>query len=394
MLFIGIVTFLDIAINEFEAKKRYEIYVGINNNNIKREQRIGEIVTKIEYICMNDMYSFVIDDYRRVQVEIWRKEKENTLCTFFFEAINEVVERTVTSLLVFKLYDFMSILQLSAGAIGSANIIFDNLRQRIKYVKSQTEATVSKVKPIDRLNTLMNINCEDMDKKRKTIYDNSERQFLLNGVSYLIADTHILDGINIEIKRKEKVAVIGKNGSGKSTFLKLLAGLYTPSSGEIQIINSQDAESVISYAPAAALMFRDVSVLENMEMSVNERPSIDVAYLIERLGLSVLVNNNAGQISGGQAQRVNVVRSALKDANIYLMDEPTASLDKESSVVIGEIIRSVIEGTIIFITHNPLMLDYADRVVIFDNGQIVYDGDPHDCKYCEYYSRWVAEIQN
>lgn len=394
LIFVGVITFLDVAINEFEAKKRHEIYKEINKNSIIREEKIGEIVNKIEYICMNNMYKVVVDEYRLVQKEIWAKEQDNIICTILFESINEVLERTVTCFLVHILFDLKPILQMTAGAIGSINTIFDNLRERVKYVKSQTEATVSKVRPIERLNTLMNMNCTDMVAKRKVVHTDDKFLIKGDGVAYVVGGLKILDNINIVIERGEKIAIIGKNGSGKSTFIRLLAGLYTPTMGQIIFISNEQRDVIVSYAPSSSLLFREVSVFDNIGMGRNAETDLDEMTLINNFGLSDIKTNYANQISGGQAQRTNIARSMFKQADLYLLDEPTASLDKEWTLFVAETLQQYINKTIVFITHKPILLDYVNRVIILDKGMIVYDGGVSECKNCVQYNQWITENQS
>lgn len=384
LFLVIVVSVIDIIINELEARGRYKISKKINENGIEREQKIGEIVNKIEYICMNGFYDIVIKDYKDTQNRIWEQEKKNTILSVLFETLNEVLERTVTCMLAFSLFRFNLTGQLSSGAIGSAQTIFDNLRERIKYVKSQTEVTVGKVNPIDRLNALIRIDNERQEEGR-IVNEDTKVAISIKDVTFSVAGVKILDGLNLTVNKKEKVAIIGNNGSGKTSFMRIIAGLYTPDIGRVHIYEEKEKPS-ISYAPSSSLLFDEVSAMENIEMA-NNANSVTGKELIDAFELRDVLNNKARQLSGGQAQKVNIARSLVKSSKIVLMDEPTASLDEKNASKVGEMMRSVNE-TLVYITHDPKMLKYADRVVVFDKGKIVFVGKYNELIKSDCYIQW------
>lgn len=213
-----------------------------------------------------------------------------------------------------------------------------------------------------------------------------------------IAGTLILDGLNLEIRDGEIVAIIGPSGTGKSVLLKHVIGLIQPDSGDILI----DGSSIV-HARTGELsrlrrrvgyVFQDAALLDSLTVEDNLRLALDdrlCARHPERCRLQVqaalravnlgsdILQRLPGELSGGMRKRVGVARALIHEPDIVLYDEPTTGLDPQNINVINEvIIRSrQRHATSLVVTHDLQSIPtYADRVVLLSQGQIRFDGTP------------------
>ena len=180
----------------------------------------------------------------------------------------------------------------------------------------------------------------------------------------------VLDIDEMTIAEGERVALVGANGSGKSTLLKLIAGVITPSEGEI----TSDFQSL--YMPQSSYAF-DKSVLKNIMISGNVSTK-EAHELLCRFELGELENKNAKNLSGGEKQRVALCRLLAGHSRLILLDEPTSEMDLHSTGIAENAILDYInkeKATLVFSTHSPVQAKrLADRIIILNNGRVAEDG--------------------
>lgn len=207
----------------------------------------------------------------------------------------------------------------------------------------------------------------------------------------------ILKNINLEIKKKEKIAIIGPSGSGKSTFLRCLNLLEKPDSGQIYFndIDITDKKTDIKKVRQKMNMvfqyfnlFENKTVLENITLApiklkkINKETAINNAIsLLEKVGLKDKKDCYPKQLSGGQKQRIAILRSIAMDPEVILLDEPTSSLDPEMIEEVLNVIKelSKSEITLICVTHEiNFARNMADRVIFLCDGMVLNDGTPEE----------------
>ena len=215
--------------------------------------------------------------------------------------------------------------------------------------------------------------------------------------SYPNSETEVLKDITVKIKEGEKIAVVGENGSGKSTFISLLCGMFAPKTGSVSIggIN-------VSANPAAArnmisVVFQDfahyeASLRENITISDKNRNAGDeeIMDLLKRINVSDVVeeqphgldemvgsfSDKANNLSGGQWQKISIARAAYREsARIMVLDEPTSALDP---IAEAQLYRNFVEltgeKTTILISHRLGITSIVDRILVFKDGEIIEDG--------------------
>lgn len=210
-------------------------------------------------------------------------------------------------------------------------------------------------------------------------------------------DNHVLNGIDVDIRKGECVCVIGPSGSGKSTFLRCLNLLEKPEEGEIYI-NGQDIMdpklNVDKYRENLGMVFQHFNLFPNMTVKQNitlapvrlkkwtkEEADTKAIELLRKVGLERKADTYPNKLSGGQKQRVAIARALAMNPEVMLFDEPTSALDPEMVGEVLDVMKSLVkEGmTMVVVTHEMgFAKNVSDRVIFMDQGVIVEDESPRE----------------
>jgi ATP-binding cassette subfamily B protein len=204
--------------------------------------------------------------------------------------------------------------------------------------------------------------------------------------------TPIFEGLSIAIRPGERIALVGRSGSGKTTFVRLVQRLYDVTSGSISIdgqcisdVTQASLRSAIAIVPQEPILFHR-TLRENIGYAKPDatmddiretarQASIDDFIMALPLQYETLVGERGIKLSGGERQRVAIARAILSNRKILILDEATSSLDSASEAAIQEAIHAVTHGrTSIIIAHRLSTIRDADRIIVFENGKIVEDG--------------------
>ncbi len=199
----------------------------------------------------------------------------------------------------------------------------------------------------------------------------------------------VLKGVNLEVKRGETLALIGKSGSGKSTLLSLLAGLDQPDSGEIilndvNLSNMSEKDLTAFRAQNMGIVFQQfhlVSTLTAMENVLlplellKRKDAFDKASsLLESVGLSHRAHHLPSELSGGESQRVALARALAISPTILFADEPSGNLDEETGAKVMDLLFQMVaktSTTMVLVTHDPDLARKCSRTVHLEHGSIL-----------------------
>ena len=217
------------------------------------------------------------------------------------------------------------------------------------------------------------------------------------GFRYIGAETPAVENINLTIQKNEKIAVVGLNGAGKTTFIKLLTKLYEPTEGTIYFngINSQKIKRTSLYK-AFSVVFQEsnlfaFSVAENISMKPIEYTQMErAAESAESVGLGDVIGNltkgyrhpvlkmiesDGVEFSGGEVQKLSLARALYKNGQIMILDEPTSAYDALAEEQIYRQFNELAQDkTVIFISHRLVSTRFCNRILVFDQGHIVEEG--------------------
>ena len=213
------------------------------------------------------------------------------------------------------------------------------------------------------------------------------KQITLNYKNYNTS-VEVIKGINLSIKNGEKVAVVGKSGSGKTSLIMLMAGLEKPTTGEIifddQIISNFNEDQLadirkkkIGIVFQSFYLIPNYTALENvaliLEINGIEKSKEKAEELLVQFGLQDRLHHFPTQLSGGEQQRVAIARSMAVQPKLILADEPTGNLDTENSDKISELLFEYANknnSSFVLVTHDLKFAEKCDRVIKIEDGQI------------------------
>ncbi len=205
----------------------------------------------------------------------------------------------------------------------------------------------------------------------------------LDNISYSYENNKVIHNLSLEVKPYEHIGIVGDSGCGKTTILKVLAGLYEPDEGKIMIAGESEPNKIreqVALVMQQNSLFplsirdnitcgHDISEEKIWEACINA----SLEHWIEELpdGLDTNVGERGNQVSGGQAQRIQIARALCKNAPIILLDEPTSALDRDTGNSVLNALQKLTEGkTVIHVTHHPESLDESYTIYRMEGGKL------------------------
>lgn len=357
-------------------------YIGIINSNLGiQRQKIEGVKNSFFIESINNFLAIKILDnirkffYRFVLINnksmslLIKQNFLNALSKVFYEIISAFL--ITGCLLYFFFYDYTNsyiITNLSLILIGiirltpSFNKISSN-HQTIKFLSHSINLIHKEIIDNYRINT-------------KKIFKNKFQNLFFEEIDFNYKDKKIISGMNMQIFDKQHIAIIGKSGSGKSTLLNLMCGLLDPQSGKIMInnedlINYNIMQKLISYTPQEPLLF-NFSLNFNLFLEEKKNINYKTINLLKDLEIWDIVSqykindhNFEKVLSGGQKKRLCIARGLLKNASIYIFDEPTNGLD--------DLTKKSVMNTILKYTKNKTLIIVSHDLSIVHNFQYKYE---------------------
>ena len=210
----------------------------------------------------------------------------------------------------------------------------------------------------------------------------------IDGVSHSFGERQVLDNLNLTLT-EHRIGVVGANGSGKSTFARLINGLITPDTGMVSVDGLDVARHAKEIRRRVGFIFTNPdnqivmpTVQEDVAFTLRRHKlsqadsAARTAAALERFGLSAHADHPAHRLSGGQKQLLALASVLVAEPEVIVADEPTTLLDARNARLISEQFATMSQQVIV-VTHQLSLLEQFDRVLVFENGRIVEDGTPH-----------------
>lgn len=287
--------------------------------------------------------------------------------------------------------------QVGSGAIVAATILCGRAVQPLAQLAQLLIRLNQSMASYRSLARVMAMPREHMPGQQTMAHDRLGGSIELREVSFKYPgnDTPVLDKVSLRIAAGERVAIIGRVGSGKTTLIKMLLGLYRPDEGHL-LVGDVDVRQIdtADLRRNVGSVLQDVwlmsgSVRDNIALGA-ERPSDDAVRHAASLagahefisqhpqGYQMRVGEGGMGLSGGQRQSIAMARALIGDAPILVLDEPTSAMDPAAERQLLDRLKTELQGkTVLLVTHKPSMLALVDKVVVLDGGRVIAAG-PRD----------------
>lgn len=304
-----------------------------------------------------------------------------------------ITQMTTIALIIYGVY-LISESLLSMGGLVACMILTNRAMAPMSQVAGLIGRYYLSKASLDALDNMMQLPVDRQGKGNCISRDRFQGEIECRAMSFAYPGekSPALSKINFKIKAKDKVGLVGRIGSGKTTLEKLLVGLYKPSEGSILIdgieinqLDVADLRAQIGYIPQDLELFYG-SVRDNIALGV---PYVEDSQIIAAAriagvdqfvdqhpdGYQRQVGERGALLSGGQRQAIAVARALLLDPPIIVMDEPTNLMDDKTEKGLRTRLQEYLEDkTLIIVTHRASMLALVDRLIVIDKGQLVADG--------------------
>lgn len=338
------------------------------------------------------LHGFFFVKWKRLADEYARRERETQVRRAWLEAASNSVSTLALAGANVLAIMLMALGRISLGELGSVMAVVGTLIADTSTLFSSAATFVSKKNEAALFFDLMDLKEQRTDGAAAPGIETIEARNLR--YRYPVTDRYVLDGINLTIRKGEKIALVGENGAGKTTFVKLLSGMLEPSEGEllingvpVEVINPASRYSTMSAVFQDPARYNTFTVADNVYIgdTTRARKEEEIRAALELAGFEgaasdALLGKDLGgtDLSGGQWQKLAIARGWYRDRPFIILDEPTSNLDPLAE---ADVFRRYIElsrdRTVIMVTHRISIASLCDRVVVFKDGKVVEDGT-HD----------------
>jgi ATP-binding cassette, subfamily B, bacterial len=382
----------------------YTIYVG-NKLNFKFLRDNGNILREAEYyqsillgnsvkeVKALNLFDFFFAKWKILSDDYVVKEKKNQTNVFLLGMVSSIISNiAIVAVNIFAIF-LMTQGRLSIGALGAVLALISTLMGSTSQLFASIANFISKKNEAAQFFELI-----DLDEQISKDINSEDTPINIEMIKtqnityrYPLTDDFRIKNVNFTISKGEKIAFVGENGAGKTTFIKLLSGMLEPSAGNILIngnnvktINSLKKYNSMSCVFQEPVRFNTFTIADNVFLGdvEKERNENQIDAALEFSGFNIekkdeMLGKDIGgtDLSGGQWQKIAIARAYYRDRDFIILDEPTSNLDP---IVESEVLKKYItlseNKTVIIVTHRISVASIADRIVVFKNGEIVEDG--------------------
>ncbi len=283
--------------------------------------------------------------------------------------------------------------ELTMGGLIAVSILSGRILAPVAMIPNQLVQWAHTKAALQGLDKLWALQDDHHGQEQPVVLENIRGQYRFESVIAHYGGNKALAVTNLNIAPGEKVGVLGPVGAGKTTFLRLLSGMYKPQEGRI-LLDDVDLAHIAKPALAERMGYvaqdgrlfagtlRDNLILglidpgdEVILQAARQTGLMQTVITQHPKGLQQAIFEGGSGLSGGQRQLVNLTRAFLRNPRIWLLDEPTASMDRNLELHVAQAIRAVLkpEDTLVLVTHKPEMLELIDRLIVIANHQIILD---------------------
>lgn len=367
-------------------ERKISYYLNLLSNSSKQKE--------IRIYKMGNLIVEKYNDRKKVLKDFFRRTMYNNFYAQMFMVITDLIQQATAY--AYLIIEFIGG-QITFGsftmylnAINSFSSSMDDVVRAIIDIRQYSEYYVNVDEYLNLKSNLRTVKKRSIDINKNFVFEFENVYF-----KYPKSDDYVIKNLSLKIYPHTKIAIIGENGAGKSTFIKLLSRMYKPTKGTIKL-NGYDIYDYDydEYMKLFAIVFQDYnlfafSVEENISISEKNEQKVKDSLIKSGFDIKLLPKGLQNQISrefdekgfipsGGEGQKIAIARAIYKDAPIVIMDEPTAALDPRSEYKIFKDFKALSEDKIsIFISHRLSISKFCDTILVFKAGQIVEMGN-HD----------------
>ena len=401
MFLLLLSTILTMLLDIKLGKLNYNLQISVTPINRKKDyiDRVHKQPNYAKELRMTDFGDKLIQDYEKNTADYCKIIKDYGKKTVLFKILEALNGRSVFILIIaWTIYKMAIIGSVTLGGFSIVITASSGFQGSLVNFFRMFSSLADQSLYIEKVRSFM----EYEPKGRTGVLETPTfEEFEVKGLSFNYSeDVRVLHGINMKIRRGEKIAIVGYNGAGKSTLVKLLMHLYQPTEGAI-LYNGVDIREyeTDSYRAHIGAVFQDfklfaATIAENVlggEYTEDERGTVEraleLATFDNKLGklpngintmLTREFDEEGIELSGGEAQKIAIARVFAKPFEIVIMDEPSSALDPEAEYNLNKNIYEYAEDkTVIFISHRLSTTRHADRIYMFEEGRIIESGS-HD----------------
>lgn len=372
-----------VLIKMFSSKKQVlmKAYLEGNKNNA---DWMGDSLYSIKEIKLFNLYNKKINEFNIIQEDVIYKTEKLAI----IDAIKLLIDTIIPNIVSIGIYVYGGYLlvndKISLGSVVAISTYSLSIITPVSLILSIKYYLSGIIPSYNRYNEMLEKNREDKFKKQY-IHSNRFEKTVDLEIKNLVGgynNKNILQDINLEIKKGDKIAIIGKNGSGKSTLIDLILQFKNPIQGEI-LLNGKNIANYDrdSYRQLFSVVTQDTRLFNKnikynicLDKAVEDNEYIEILKmcLIEKFNdLETAIGVNGEKLSGGERQKISLARALIYNRLIMIFDEPTSNIDADSKKIIHNIFKKIGEDKIIIlITHDKELLQYMNRVFLLEKGSL------------------------
>lgn len=362
--------------------------------NMQKNALLVEIINGLETVKTSMAEGKIQDRWEKVVGESALSNSQNKRLSNISMTFTMLASQLVSvSLIAWGVYK-INAGELTQGGLIACNMLAGRAMAPLAQIASMLSRLQQSRMSLKSLDIIMNIPTERPESGNYVEFGHLEHSLSFDELSfkYPNSERFALEKISLNIKAGEKVGIIGRMGSGKSTLGRLAVGLFQPTEGavkfggiDIRQMDPADLRSRVGYLAQDNYLFYG-TVRENISfgvVNIDDRMILRAANIAgvtdfvraHPAGFGMPVGERGMSLSGGQRQAVAIARSLLHDSDVLILDEPSSNMDNSSELALKQRLGATIGNkTLLLITHRLSMLDIVDRLVVVENGKILADG--------------------